>query len=135
MVDPDLAVRWAIRSDGRARQPAVTGPNPGVAVAPIRLAGRRRGMAGLVVVALDNGPDLLAADADIREGAVIECHQLAVSALPLPPSRDRGTARNKEIDERHDRNSYPLWCTAKMGIAGTKTMRKIADQPCTCQES
>ena len=50
-----------------------------------------------VVIAVDNRPDFLATDADIREGAVIERHQLAISALPLPPARDRRARRNKEV--------------------------------------
>src|SRR5712671_3861472 len=107
MVDPDLAVRSAIGSDGRPRQPAVTGGEPGVEMAG-RSLGWRHGVAGLLVVALDDGPDLLAADADIGERAVIERHQLAIGALPLPPSRDHGARRNKEIHERHGSNSYPI---------------------------
>jgi hypothetical protein len=81
----------------------VTGGKPGLAVAErgVGCGSLRRGAAGGFMVAVDDGPDLLATDADIRERSVIERHQLAVRALPLPPSRDRGTRRNKEIDKRH----------------------------------
>src|SRR6266404_4236098 len=105
MVGPDLAVRSAIGSDGRSRQPAVTGGEPGVEMAG-RGMGWRLGVAGLLVVALDDGPDLLTADADIGQRAVIEPHQFAISALPLPPSRDRSARRHKEIDERHGLDSF-----------------------------
>src|SRR6266851_3466377 len=105
MVDPDLAVRSAIGLDRRARQPALTSGEPGVAMARRRGRVYRRGGAGLLAVALDDGPDLLAADADIGKRAVIERHQFAIGALPLPPSRDRSARRNKEIDERHGSNS------------------------------
>src|SRR2546429_6116779 len=115
MVVSDLAVRSAIGSDGRARQPAVTGRNPGVAVAGGGVAGGRGGMAGLVIVALDDSPDFLAADADIREGAVIERHQFAKGALPLPPVRDRVARRNKEIDERHCSDSFTRMVHCKNG--------------------
>ena len=78
---------------------------------------------------------VLAADADIREGAVIERHQLAIGALTLPPSRDRGPRRNKEIDERHGSKLLHLYgALQKMGIPEGKTMRKSADQPCKCQQ-
>src|SRR6266849_2190063 len=105
MVDPDLAVRSAIGLDRWARQPALTGGEPGVAMARRRGCIDRRGGAGLLRVALDDGPDLLAADADVGERAVIKRHQFAIGPLPLPPSRDRRAHRHKEIDERHASNS------------------------------
>src|SRR5579862_7539061 len=101
MVDPDLAVRPALWL-------AVTGDEPGVAAAGCGggCGLPQRGAARGLIEAFDDRRDLGAVDADIGERAVIERHQFVMGALPLPPSHDRGTRRNKEIDKRHGSNSY-----------------------------
>src|SRR5437867_2292355 len=117
MVDPDYAVRQSARRlvAGERDMPGAKGlRNHGSWQAGAAVGG--------LVPTLDDRRDLRAVDADIGQRAVIERHQLVIGTLPLPPSRDRGLRRNKEIDQRHGTNSAPQWCTAKMGILGPLTI-------------
>jgi hypothetical protein len=50
--------------------------------------------------------------------------------MPLPPSRDRGPRRNKEIDKRHSSTPHPNGALQKMVIGSLKTMENNTDQPC-----
>src|SRR5712691_1487774 len=86
-------------------------------------AGKRCGLdLGGLLEGHDQIRDLRAVDADIRERAVIERQQLVEGALPLPPVGDSGPRRGEKVDKRHGRELLTYWCTAQMGVGGSKTM-------------
>src|SRR5438477_5814303 len=120
MVDPGLAfrareVKWA-GLDRRQPTPAKGELHLARAQRRGRVARLDRLAPGLPVEALDERRDVRAPDADIGKRAVVERHQLAISALALPPPAPGVARRNEEIDQRHGRAPHPNGAVQKWGL-------------------